>query len=348
MIMRRSSHAESAGLPRFPLAIALASGAMLLVSSALGQDQSADITFVVVGHIYPGLDRPEILTAAVEQINELSVDGVFLLGDLVRTGDDAEWLQLLDLLAGLNAPWFATPGNHDLASSSDWDRWPQRSGGALQREVVINDYQFILLNSNIRESGGGMSEGIDQAQRAFLADALNEPDTYRGRFVMLHHVLWLPDSKLTNRRYRDTGWRTRITPMLSGKVNAIFAGDAPSHFLTNVNGLRHFAIGWPRTVRPAIGRLTPHEEVFLSKPFFLLVRITQGVDHVEPIAVRCEADSALFDTSRWERPERTASLRLKLWFREHLELGLSLVAAVFFASGVLVVVSLRRLRKLKG
>lgn len=320
---------------------------MLLVPSALGQEQSPDITFAVVGHIYPGLDRPEILTAAVEQINELNVDGVFLLGDLVRTGDDAEWARLLELLSELNAPWFATPGNHDLASSSDWDRWPQRSGGALQRKVVINDFQFILLNSNIRGKDGRLSEGIDQAQRAFLADALNETDAYRGRFIMLHHVLWLPDSKLTNRRYRDTGWRTQITPMLTGKANAVFAGDAPSYFLTTVSGLRHFAIGWPRTVHPADGRLTPHEEVYLSKPFFLLVRSKQGVDHVEPIAVRCDAESTLFDTSRWEHPQQTAIARLKLWMRDHLEIGMPIVAAVFFAGGVLVVVSLRRLRKLK-
>ncbi len=317
---------------------------------AHGQEPPTDVTFVVVGHIYPGIDQPEILQAAVRQINALDIDGVFLLGDLVRGDDEGEWKQLRKFLDALNAPWFAVPGNHDISPPEGRQRWATHIGTPLHHHVVLNDHQFILLDSNVRKSNGEIRPELDDDQRAFLTAALENANDYHGNFVMFHHVLWLPNSILTNRFYGETHWKDRVAPLLSGKVDAVFAGDVHSYFHSNADGIPCYAVGWPQTVLLVGGREVPHQQIYHSKPFFLVVRFVDGVVRSEAVAVKLDTASTLLDTARVPEkyPRKPGIDRLKALVRLNLHVALPVIAAGSALAGALAATYLLRRRRPKA
>jgi predicted phosphodiesterase len=93
---------------------------------------SHDFTFAVIGdpHIGSRDDNDEfcmarsvaepLLEAAVEQINARNVDFTIVIGDITNNGKYGQFLQAKAILRGLNAPFFAIPGNHDNHVSDDF------------------------------------------------------------------------------------------------------------------------------------------------------------------------------------------------------------------------------------
>ncbi len=344
MLANGYSRCQTASVFRFQWLVV--SGLLLatIVSNTGATETAPSVTFAVIGHVYPGVEWPEILRAAVEQINELNVDAVFLLGDLVRTGTEADWSALLHLLGKLNAPWHAVPGNHDISTAEGLRNWTVNIGEQLHGAMEINGYQFLLVNSNAGSDSERRGPGIDESQRAFLIDNLGRSESYHGTFVMLHHILWLPESELTNRRYPPTRWHEQIAPLFRGVVDGVFAGDIESYFRTEDDTLDLYAVGWPLTGRLIDDRREPHEHIYLRKPFILLARCNEDSMQVEPVAVRCDIHSDLFDTARWESSavNRWSVVGMKMLIRKHIEAVLLGASGAFFVVGAMAATMLRR------
>lgn len=136
------------------------------------------------------------LEAAVAEINALEppVDLVFFLGDLTQAGDPWAWQLGQEILAGLRAPCFTLPGEHDPA--------PQARGeGGPQRGVFSFGWRGIhCLGLDSRLSPRAGTFGLTPPLLTWLAQELAHlsPDT---PLLLLTHAPLYP-------LYIPWGWQT--------------------------------------------------------------------------------------------------------------------------------------------
>src|SRR5689334_2935596 len=147
-----------------------------------------------------------LLAGAITQINTLpGLDCVLVTGDLVDKGTPDELADVLAQLANLRVPWYAIPGNHDVAFRPNPDLLTRRRffeqvaaaapadsdayDGAAERGswtiLLKPGVRLVALDSNIP---GDWSGEIDATQLAWLEttlDAASEPLVV----LMVHHPL---------------------------------------------------------------------------------------------------------------------------------------------------------------
>jgi predicted phosphodiesterase len=156
------------------------------------------------------------LAEAVDDFNREKPDAVFCVGDLVQgySRDHAEVGHerddFLSIVSRLTAPFYPTPGNHDLVSGlrsakdrSFADDYRARFG-PLYYSVELDLASFVILNT---EDGDGRIEpGFSDAQLAWLDRTLQKL-AMRGKPIILlfHRPLW---------DHKPTRWNERVQPIL--------------------------------------------------------------------------------------------------------------------------------------
>lgn len=120
----------------------------------------------------------------LKKVNNESPDFVILLGDLVDWFSPENVAFGLDLLSGLNMPWYMTPGNHDLAApvggfdQEDYKTeatrdhvsyWKMQGIDLTHRTIAVDGCQIVLLDSALSDLPEG-SEGM-------LDEIVNDDDT---------------------------------------------------------------------------------------------------------------------------------------------------------------------------
>lgn len=142
-------------------------------------------TLAVVGD--PHIPRPSVdsrklfqpdafLRRAVADVNSRSVDTALFVGDLTMDGFDAEFDRFDDIVEGLDVPWAAIPGNHDVWKTyDDHDSPPVET---FQRQYTPDGLPFVL------DRNGVQLIGLDSAS----ADAVD--DTHDG-LVDTDQLTWL-------------------------------------------------------------------------------------------------------------------------------------------------------------
>jgi len=136
------------------------------------------------------VDTCAALERAVAAIGRLDPrpDVVLLTGDLVDSGDDeAEYVQLRDILRALPMPWYAIPGNHDGRRAM---RSVFRDRGELQRDAdfiqyAIDDWPVRLVCLDTLDPGSGAGL-LDDARLAWLESELARPPR-RPTLLAMHH-----------------------------------------------------------------------------------------------------------------------------------------------------------------
>lgn len=113
-------------------------------------------------------------------------DAVVCSGDLVDTGDPAEYARLHALLALLPMPVFLLPGNHDhrehlRAAFADASYLPAE--GFLHYAVDLGPMRLIALDTVIPGAAGGR---LCEARLAWLAERLAERPT-QPTVIVQHH-----------------------------------------------------------------------------------------------------------------------------------------------------------------
>lgn len=138
----------------------------------------------------------ERFEATVESLNRTAdLDAVCFVGDLVQSGTRAEYEAFDRILAGLEVPFYAVPGNHDLLvddsretlSLSEFER--RYTPGELPYHQRIGGVDLLALNSN-RSTRDSLAESytgrLEPETLEWLAERL---ETVSNPLVVVHHNL---------------------------------------------------------------------------------------------------------------------------------------------------------------
>lgn len=143
----------------------------------------------------PKLFRPELfLQRAVEDVNARSVDTALFVGDLTMDGFDEEFDRFDDIVADLDVPWVAIPGNHDVWKSYDPHDSPSEAAferryasGGLPVSIERGGVDVIALDS---ASDGAVDDTHDGVVGSDQIDWLDERlSGTTTPIVALHHAL---------------------------------------------------------------------------------------------------------------------------------------------------------------
>jgi len=128
---------------------------------------------------------------AVKQINAIKPDLVFICGDLVNKPNEKSFADFNEIKAGLDAPCYCAPGNHDVGNK------PTRQSLQYYRKVVGEDYYslehkgyvFAIVNTQLWKAPvNDESEKHDSWLEATLETAANKGSRI---FVVGHYPLFL-------------------------------------------------------------------------------------------------------------------------------------------------------------
>src|SRR5690606_4768327 len=189
------------------------------------RDHPNDFHFVVVTD-RTGQHRPGVFANAMPKVNLLSPAFVVSVGDLIEgyTDDqptlDREWDELEDFVARLDAPFFYTPGNHDMSNAVMAETWQRRFGPSYYH-FVYKDVLFVVLNSELfgmvgQEDAPVPGPWTQDDQMAFVERVLAENTDARWTIVLLHQPLW-------DREPVDEDW-LRVEALLGERNYTVFAG----------------------------------------------------------------------------------------------------------------------------
>jgi Icc protein len=152
--------------------------------------QITDFHIRVPGKLaYRRVDTAACLSRCVAQLMRLDPlpDIVLATGDLVDSGQLAEYRHVRELLAPLTMPVYLIPGNHDERSAlrnefSDHAYLP-RDAAFLQYAVDAGPLRLIALDTVVpRQDGGTLCE----ERLAWLADRLDEARN-KPAVIFMHH-----------------------------------------------------------------------------------------------------------------------------------------------------------------
>jgi DNA repair exonuclease SbcCD nuclease subunit len=156
------------------------------------------------------------LRRALSDAAERGVDAVAFAGDLTKDGAPAEYEYFDDIVADVELPWFAVPGNHDVPKApveeyeygDDHDTPPVERfereyspGGELPFVERVGGVEVVGLNTasmpdgSLRESHDG---AVSDRQVEWLESTLPDLDT---PVVLMHHNTPAMFDQL--RRFRD-------------------------------------------------------------------------------------------------------------------------------------------------
>lgn len=134
------------------------------------------------GDIDPVARLAEAVTAVCAL--EPSPDAVLISGDLADNAADAEYEQVRELVARIDAPLYVLPGNHDdRAALRRHFGLPGEGDRPLQYAVELGPLRLVVLDT--KRPGEDRGE-LDADRRAWLEEALAEaPET--PTMLALHH-----------------------------------------------------------------------------------------------------------------------------------------------------------------
>jgi 3',5'-cyclic AMP phosphodiesterase CpdA len=169
------------------------------------------VKIVHVSDIHFGDTDPEVLAAALREVNALGADCVVVSGDLTQAGRRREFQEAARWLAGLTAPIVACPGNHDTPVYSLHsrlvrpfgrfrrlgllDRWRQPEGRAAV--VAFNSARAIQLRPDWSQGVWSMSDLFQAIEDA--ADGA----PHGWRVIACHHPPVTPEGSPLLARTRN-------------------------------------------------------------------------------------------------------------------------------------------------
>lgn len=322
----------------------------LLLTAAIllaAHPAAAKTTFLIAGHTRAA-GNIAVHQALKETVSSLvksqkRPDYVLLLGDIIRNGGDSienvrhAWKLVFEVLQPLEAKVLAAAGNHDVGLEGS--RIKNENGIHLWRElfpdlaytVALEREETLLTFLYLPDDDNAV---IENDNRRVLEAALKRPAKLRFLFMhVLPHfakdgpahaqVLYSP----SNGAVAKSNWWNEIEPVIRGKVQAVFCGNATRTTYWKHNGIQYYATGFNTTFQP-------------SGPDFtmLLLEIKEGRYEVTPMlhssfiedfSIAKDRPAYVIDP---EAADNTAAaIRLKTWLRHIRKPWIALAA---FMGGV--------------
>lgn len=143
----------------------------------------------------------ERLRTAIEDVNRRDVDGVLLGGDLTKDGARADFERFDEVLAALDPPSVAIPGNHDVPKTFDdhpvpgLDRFERRyTPGELPFVIRFGGVDLVCLDSETTPDGS-LAETWEGRVSADQLDWLDRvlPDVENPVVAVHHNLAALPE-----------------------------------------------------------------------------------------------------------------------------------------------------------
>ena len=163
------------------------------------EDGADDFHFVVVSD-RTCCARPGVFAGAMLKVNLLSPAFVVSVGDLIegytenQAQLDREWGELEAFVSELEAPFFYTPGNHDMNNAVMAQEWQRRFGPSYYH-FLYKGVLFVVINSElfgmVTQPDTPVPGPWKQAdQMAFIKSVLAQHPDPRWTIVLLHQPLW--------------------------------------------------------------------------------------------------------------------------------------------------------------
>ena len=155
--------------------------------------QISDLHIKAPGQLaYGRVDTALALTRCIDALNRFSPrpDLVVISGDLVDTPTMSEYDHLRGLLAPLQIPFVAVPGNHDdrsMMRAALSEQPYAQTAGALNLATFAGNLDIVLLDSSVP----GAPHGLLDADTLLWLDATLGASTTRPALLFLHHPPFL-------------------------------------------------------------------------------------------------------------------------------------------------------------
>lgn len=226
------------------------------------------------------------LAAAVAAVGELLGDApeaVIVTGDIASTPTDAEYEQTRNVLAGLEAPLYVIPGNHDdrEALRRHFDV-PAADGGLFSYAANLGPVRLVALDTK----RDGMAAGeVDAARAQWLSRALAE-DRAAPTLLAMHHPPLLTGIPAMDSIGIPESERRTLAEIVSGhdNVQLIAAGHVHRTIVGRLGCTPVLAI--PSTdAQLALDFVAPELKFVHEPPCFAVHTLIDGelVSHVQPI-----------------------------------------------------------------
>jgi len=232
---------------------------------------------------------PGMWSRAIDEVNLLRPELVVTVGDFIQgyTEDvnelDRQWAEFLDETSKLNAPFFCTPGNHDVTNRTMRKIYLERFGrdGRSYYSFDHHGCHFTILDSNLFTK-----QGLDPNQlewlKADMADAVKADHV----FVLYHHPA---DEK-------SAAWR-QIRPLLAEGRTTVFNGH--THWMSHArqDGIDTYTLA---ATAADVGEFNPD---FGDVQMFAQVTVENGQPTIAIIPVgqvmRADHVDRAFDLTVW-------------------------------------------------
>jgi hypothetical protein len=189
-----------------------------------------------------GGGRPDVFRDAIAKLNMLRPDFVMCVGDLIpgytrdKKALNGMWEELLADLRTLKAPFFFTPGNHDLTNDLQTTEWHSRLGRTYYH-FMFRDVLFLVVDAEAPGLTRLRKEEIDH-----FRGVIEEHKDARWTFVFLHPPLWLNDSEgFAQKNGYSLYWR-EFEALLKGRKHTVFAGHLHDYASYERNGQKYYML----------------------------------------------------------------------------------------------------------
>jgi len=148
--------------------------------------QISDLHVVAEGKTLGVAPMAENLEKVVAHINGLGPDVVLVSGDISDTGSLADVERAAGILAGLDVPYYVTPGNHDVREALQQGLptavLPAHESGHLSYAIDLPNLRILALDSTDPDAHNGR---ICAARAAWVARELES--SAKPTLIFMHH-----------------------------------------------------------------------------------------------------------------------------------------------------------------
>lgn len=205
----------------------------------MGQSRTLRVVQISDTHLFANVEKSllgvktnDSFQATLDLLRQdaVSPDIILLTGDLSQDESEESYVRIADKFAEFATPVYCLPGNHDNLPMME--KVFSQGLISLQKQLIFNPWQLILLNSQIPGSVEGF---LGKSELDFLEKCLQDYPQQYALIAFHHHCVptgcsWLDNLGLTN---AEDFWKVlqrypKVRVVLFGHVHQVAEGEKNS------------------------------------------------------------------------------------------------------------------------